>query len=191
MLSIRSQGESALRSVLEACIIMALLSWRIVLHSSLTLSIEHRFIPAQTRIAFAIRKEPRRFRASSVASISLALPEKQTQTKFVSLLSFPSPACTNMERKSRNPQYFSFCAACNDPMMNQYNPTASLAWRANMDISPCTDLAAVQGYVAKYCSKEETQTTTYRDIAKSLARHVNSEHVSAVSVCILSLHTKC
>jgi hypothetical protein len=61
--------------------------------------------------------------------------------------------------------------------MNQYNPTASLAWRANIDISPCTDLAAVQGYVAKYCSKEETQTMSYRDIARSLAPYVNEAHV--------------
>lgn len=58
-------------------------------------------------------------------------------------------------------------------MMNQYNPTASLAWRANMDISPCTDLAAVQSYVAKYCSKEETQSASYRDIARSLAPYVS------------------
>lgn len=65
--------------------------------------------------------------------------------------------------------------------MNQYNPTALLAWRANMDISPCTDLAAVLGYVAKYCSKEETQTASYRDIALSLAPYLNELHVSRVS----------
>ena len=63
-------------------------------------------------------------------------------------------------------------------MLNQYNPTAILVWRANMDISPCTDLGAVQSYVAKYCSKEETQTASYRDIAKSLALYVNDTSVS-------------
>lgn len=47
-----------------------------------------------------------------------------------------------------------------------------------MDISPYTDMAAVLGYVAKHCSKEETQTASYRDIAKSLAQYVNSTYVS-------------
>lgn len=62
-------------------------------------------------------------------------------------------------------------------MINQYNPAAILAWRANMDFSPCTDLSAVQNYMAKYASKEETQTASYRDIARSIAPYVNSAQV--------------
>jgi hypothetical protein len=75
-------------------------------------------------------------------------------------------------------------------MMNQYNPTIALGWRANTDISPYTDLAAVTGYIAKYCIKDESATTPYIDIAKSLMPFVNETHVSLniyFSTSVLSL----
>jgi hypothetical protein len=62
-------------------------------------------------------------------------------------------------------------------MLNQYNPTVALAWRANTDISPCTDLRAVTGYIAKYCAKDETPTVPYNDIARSLIPFVNESYV--------------
>jgi hypothetical protein len=78
-------------------------------------------------------------------------------------------------------------------MMNQYNPTIALGWRANTDISPCTDLAAVTSYIAKYCAKDESATTPYIDIAKSLIPFVNETYVS-LSICfstsVISLRYK-
>lgn len=70
-------------------------------------------------------------------------------------------------------------------MMNQYNPTVALGWRANTDFSPCTDLAAVVGYIAKYCAKDETATAPYSDIARSLIPFVNEVHVG-LSLSIVS-----
>lgn len=72
-------------------------------------------------------------------------------------------------------------------MMNQYNPTISLAWRANTDLSPCTDLGAVTGYIAKYCAKDETPTVPYTEIARSLIPFVNEAHVriSLSTICYI------
>lgn len=61
--------------------------------------------------------------------------------------------------------------------MNQYNSAVALAWRANTDISPCTDLAGVQSYIAKYCAKDETPTVPYADMGKALLPYLSDRDV--------------
>ena len=72
--------------------------------------------------------------------------------------------------------WFSFEAARNDAHMNQFNHLISLCWLANTDVSPCTSVTAVINYAAKYCSKIETQTNTYAQIAKSIIPNVSDRN---------------
>jgi ATP-dependent DNA helicase PIF1 len=69
-----------------------------------------------------------------------------------------------------------FEAARNDSHMNQFIRLASLCWFANTDFSPCTGIEAVINYVAKYCSKSESQTSTYAEIAKAILPHVSDRN---------------
>jgi hypothetical protein len=79
--------------------------------------------------------------------------------------------------------WWSFEAERNDTHLNQYNALITLCWLANIDCSPCTSVEAVINYAAKYCSKSETQTSTYAQIAKSILPHISSHNpmVSFVS----------
>ncbi|EAQ84302.1 hypothetical protein CHGG_10706 [Chaetomium globosum CBS 148.51] len=67
--------------------------------------------------------------------------------------------------------WWSFEAVRNDSPMNQYNRLITLCWLANTDISPCTGIEAVINYAAKYCSKTETKTSTYAEIAGAMLPH--------------------
>lgn len=96
---------------------------------------------------------------------------------YFAMCCIPLQTKTLTRFQSRNPHYWTFCAGSNDSMMNQYNPTVALVWRANTDLSPYTDLGAVTGYIAKYCAKDETPTVPYTDIARSLIPFVNVNHV--------------
>ncbi|KAG6072110.1 hypothetical protein E4U16_005639 [Claviceps sp. LM84 group G4] len=66
----------------------------------------------------------------------------------------------------RNLRYPMFCAKSNDTTMNHYSPVAIMAWRANMDITPCTSVRVALDYIAKYCTKAEVPTASYTDIVK-------------------------
>ncbi len=72
--------------------------------------------------------------------------------------------------------WWAFEAERNDSFMNQFNRLISLCWLANTDISPCTSIQAVVNYAAKYCSKVETQTSTYTEIARLILPHVSDQN---------------
>lgn len=74
-----------------------------------------------------------------------------------------------------NPQYLIFDGARNDTTLNNYNRTMAVSWLANHDISPCTSVHAVINYIAKYCSKAEHQTQSYKDIAREILPKVNQQ----------------
>lgn len=69
--------------------------------------------------------------------------------------------------------YWVFSGERNDAYMNQFNPLISMCWRANTDVSPCTGVEAVINYTAKYCSKIETQTSTYAQVARGILPYVS------------------
>ena len=75
-----------------------------------------------------------------------------------------------------NPEVFSFAAKRNDENLNQYNRSISLTWLANTDISVCGDSNAVINYIAKYCSKAETQSASFNDIIKAVLPALNLTH---------------
>jgi len=51
----------------------------------------------------------------------------------------------------------------NDEILNSYNATFILGWRANIDFRPVISKDAVIAYVAKYASKGETTSSSYQD----------------------------
>jgi hypothetical protein len=97
--------------------------------------------------------------------------------------------------------WWTFEAARNDSHMNQFSRLASLCWLANTDFSPCTGIEAVINYAAKYCSKSESQTSTYAEIlphvsdrnpmlsfvSKMMNRLIGERDYSAQEVCHLLL----
>jgi len=59
-----------------------------------------------------------------------------------------------------------FCGAeytRNDELLNSYNATFILGWRANIDFRPVINKEAVIAYVAKYASKGESSSSSYQD----------------------------
>ncbi|CCE27458.1 uncharacterized protein CPUR_00932 [Claviceps purpurea 20.1] len=62
-----------------------------------------------------------------------------------------------------------------------------MAWRANMDITPCTSIHVALDYIAKYCTKAEVPTASYTDIVKSVLPHV-SDSRPVVSLAAKSLN---
>lgn len=78
--------------------------------------------------------------------------------------------------RDMNPEVFSFAAKRNDENLNQYNRSISLTWLANTDISVCGDSNAVINYIAKYCSKAETQSASFNDIIKAVLPALNLTH---------------
>lgn len=82
---------------------------------------------------------------------------------------FPRPQRETAEVLKRlGKTWWSFEAERNDTHMNQYNPLITLCWPTNTDCSPCTGVEAVINYAGKYCSKSETQTNSYAQIARAV-----------------------
>jgi hypothetical protein len=48
----------------------------------------------------------------------------------------------------------------------------ALAWRANADVTPCTTTAQVKYYIAKYASRPEYQSASFRETAAAVMRQV-------------------
>ncbi|KAF6820018.1 hypothetical protein CSOJ01_01086 [Colletotrichum sojae] len=76
--------------------------------------------------------------------------------------------------KDFNLNHWIFVGRRNDEMLNHFSPALSVGWLANTDISPCTSAYAVVQYVAKYCSKAEVKTQTYKELARSIVPKVKA-----------------
>jgi ATP-dependent DNA helicase PIF1 len=63
----------------------------------------------------------------------------------------------------------------NDGMVNKYNRLVTIAWQANTDVSPCTDIRAVIDYVVKYAGKGEKKSESYRQLADHIIPFVNEQ----------------
>ncbi|EKG09312.1 hypothetical protein MPH_13668 [Macrophomina phaseolina MS6] len=64
----------------------------------------------------------------------------------------------------------------NDQWLNNFNGVISLGWLANTDVSPCTGSQAVLNYIAKYCSKAETKSASYKDILAKVLPQVSTQY---------------
>ena len=57
--------------------------------------------------------------------------------------------------------------------MNQCSPLITMGWMANTDIQPPTSLFAVLAYVAKYVSKPEVKSKSYKDLQGMILPYTN------------------
>ena len=90
---------------------------------------------------------------------------------------FPRPLRNHPRfSKELNPEIYSFVAKRNDSNLNQYNRSITLTWLANTDISVCGDTNAVINYIAKYCSKAETQSVSFGNIIQAILPSLNASH---------------
>src|ERR1700691_2030466 len=69
----------------------------------------------------------------------------------------------------------------NDELLNSYNPTFILGWRANIDFRPVINKEAVIAYVAKYASKGETASSSYEDTLQKAIKHLQSTDRAGVA----------
>jgi len=69
----------------------------------------------------------------------------------------------------------------NDELLNSYNSTFILGWRANIDFRPVINKEAVIAYVAKYASKGETSSSTYQDSLQKAIRHLQNSDAAGVA----------
>ena len=73
---------------------------------------------------------------------------------------------------------FSVTTARNDPRINNFNECLALLTRSNHDIQVVTSLEAAIGYVAKYTSKPEVQSASFKEVATScLSKCSNQDSV--------------
>ena len=69
----------------------------------------------------------------------------------------------------------------NDSILNSYNLTFILGWRANIDFRPVINKDAVIAYVAKYASKGETASSSYEDTLQKAIKHLQSTDRAGVA----------
>ncbi|KAJ5558356.1 hypothetical protein N7461_002328 [Penicillium sp. DV-2018c] len=69
--------------------------------------------------------------------------------------------------------YYRYYPARDDSNLNAYNALISLAWKANIDIAPCTGRRALMEYIAKYSPKAEEGTQSFRQMLQAVLLHVN------------------
>src|SRR5699024_9520966 len=64
--------------------------------------------------------------------------------------------------------YMQYCPKRDDPWLCRYNPLISQIWRANTDFSPIASKEAVLRYIAKYASKGEIASTSYKELLNDI-----------------------
>ena len=69
----------------------------------------------------------------------------------------------------------------NDELLNSYNATFILGWRANIDFRPVINREAVIAYVAKYASKGETSSSSYQDTLQKAINHLQDSDATGVA----------
>ena len=71
-----------------------------------------------------------------------------------------TPTVTNQIR----PGSWLFAPARNQGLLNQCVPVYTMAWMANTDVQPPTDIHAVLSYIGKYVSKPEKKSILYTNL---------------------------
>jgi hypothetical protein len=73
-----------------------------------------------------------------------------------------------------------FLTKRNDPLLNSFNPTWILGWRANMDFRPVLSPHAAVSYISKYVSKAEGQSKPYQNILQTVVGQLSDNARVAV-----------
>ena len=90
---------------------------------------------------------------------------KQEECRF----HFPWPCRPEPDVTTRaNPAHPTFEPARNDPLLGKYNPLFTMAWLANTDVAPTTNIQAVMAYLTNYVSKEEKKSASFIEISEDI-----------------------
>src|SRR6202047_4147949 len=90
---------------------------------------------------------------------------------------YPKP-CRDHSELSKDPgrDFVELNTRRNDELLNSYNATFILGWRANIHFRPVINKEAVIAYVAKYASKGESTSSSYQDtLQKAISRLQDSD----------------
>ena len=71
----------------------------------------------------------------------------------------------------------------NDTLLNAHNLAFTLGWNANTDMSPCTNSGSVLQYIAKYASKSEVKSESYKELFTNVTERC-SERAPFLSTAI-------
>lgn len=81
-----------------------------------------------------------------------------------------------------------FYVQSNNTLMNYYNLLVSLAQRANIDISPYTDLYATIKYLSKYCTKAEQATFSFNATLRSILPQILATNRPVVQIAAKAIN---
>ena len=117
------------------------------------------------------------FQRHQHCSPSYCLKKKKRTNFFHCRFHFPwkhrSEAVIN---RKKNLLHWKFFPSRNDTLLNNYILLLTLAWKANIDISLCTNSHAVLQYIPKYSSKSEKKSQTYHDMFVAVATYTSSHN---------------
>ena len=65
--------------------------------------------------------------------------------------------------------------ACNDSLLNGYNPVQLSAWRANVDLQYVVSRQKVTKYVAKYATMSEPWSKALQEVYRSIMKSINDD----------------
>ena len=95
---------------------------------------------------------------------------------------YPKP-CRDLSELSKDPgrDFVELNTRRNDELLNSYNATFILGWRANIDFQPVINKEAVIAYVAKYASKGESTSSSYQDTLQKAISHLQDSDAAEVA----------
>lgn len=114
-----------------------------------------------------------RFQLHSECKASYCLRKKKGTDIPACRFHFPRPLFSEpVVTKEINHQTWTFSPARNHPRLNQCSPVVTMGWMANTDVSPPTTLGVVLAYVAKYVSKPEIRSVSFKELQTQILPHV-------------------
>ena len=95
---------------------------------------------------------------------------------------YPKP-CRDHSELSKDPgrDFMELNTRRNDEILNSYNATFILGWRANIDFRPVINKEAVIAYVAKYASKCESSSSSYQDTLQKAISHLQDSDAAGMA----------
>ncbi|KAK3932929.1 ATP-dependent DNA helicase [Frankliniella fusca] len=107
-------------------------------------------------------------------SASYCLRSTKDSKTPVCRFGFPKPLCEMSEilvkENNIELQY-----ACNDVLLNKYNPWVLQTWRSNIDYTAIVSDEILSRYIAKYAAKCEVKSNSYDDLLKNILSNNQSD----------------
>lgn len=103
----------------------------------------------------------------TVCSQAYCLRKKKGGSKLECRFKFPIEERSDTELVVDN-NSLRLCTKRNDDRLNIHNPFVTTLWRANTDFQPIMSRQAVINYIAKYASKSEPQSESYKEMITTI-----------------------